>query len=89
MADFVENTKCTVRQWWLGQKVNLECRVATQTEVATARVRALEEKDCPTQPHGNDGDARLLRMMEDINKLAVSLHGEALRIPTFSGVVPP
>ena len=28
-------------------------------------------------------------MMEDIHKLAVSPHGEALRIPTFSGVVPP
>ena len=79
----------TALQWWLGQKVDLECRVATQTEVATTRVRVLEEEDGPPQPHANDGDARLLRMMEDIHKLAVSPHGEALRIPTFSGVVPP
>ena len=28
-------------------------------------------------------------MMEDIHKLAVSPHGDALRISTFSGVVPP
>ena len=76
----------TALQWWLGQKVNLQCRVATKDEVMAARARVEEEDGHHIPP---EGDARLLRMMEDIHKLAVSPHGEALRIPTFSGMVPP
>ena len=34
-------------------------------------------------------EARFVKMMEDIHKLAVNPHGDALRISTFSGVVPP
>ena len=79
----------TACQWWIGQKVALQCRVATPDEVEAARAKAAEEEDDHHIPHGNEGDARLFRMMEDIHKLAVSPHGEALRIPTFSGVVPP
>ena len=76
----------TALQWWLGQKVNLQCRVATKDEVMAARARVEEEDGHHIPP---EGDARLIRMMEDIHKLAVSPHGEALRIPTFSGTVPP
>ena len=76
----------TALQWWLGQKVNLQCRVATKEEVMAARARVEEEDGHHIPP---EGDARLLRMMEDIHKLAVSPYGEALRIPTFSGTVPP
>ena len=79
----------TALQWWLGQKVTLQCRVATRDEVAAARARAEEEEDGHHIPNGNEGDERLIRMMEDIHKLAASPHGEALRIPTFSGVVLP
>ena len=63
--------------------------MATSEELGAARARAVEEEDGPHAPYGNIGDARLFRMMEDIHKLAVSPHGEALRIPTFSGVIPP
>ena len=61
--------------------------MATRDEVIAARARVEEEEDGHHIPP--EGDARLIRMMEDIHKLAVSPHGEALRIPTFSGMVPP
>ena len=61
----------TALQWWLGQKVTLQCRVATQEEVEAARARAVEE-DSHHMPNGNEGDARLFRMMEDIHRAAVS-----------------
>ena len=82
-------TIMTACQWWIGQKVTLQCRVATPDKIEAARTRAAEEEDDHHIPNGNEGDARLFRMMEDIHKLAVSPHGEALRIPTFSGVVSP
>ena len=68
-----------------------ECRVATHEEVAEAK-RRLEEEDAlhpAPQPEDPTGEAKFIRMMEDIHKLAVSPHGDALRISTFSGVVPP
>ena len=76
--------------WWLGQRVTLQCRVATQTEVIAARAKATEEEEEDGHPsHDEDGgDTRLLQLMNGIHKLATSPHGEALRIPTFSGVVP-
>ena len=61
----------TALQWWLGQKVTLQCRVATQEEVEAARARAVEE-DSHHTPNGNERDARLFRMMEDIHRAAVS-----------------
>ena len=78
-------------EWWVGQKVTTDCRVATHEEVAEAK-RRLEEEDVwhpAPQPEDPSGEAKFIRMMEDIHKLAVSLHGNALRISTFSGVVPP
>ena len=75
-------TIMTACQWWIGQKVALQCRVATPDEIEAARAKAAEEEDDHHIPHGNEGDARLFRMMEDIHKLAVSPHGETLRIPS-------
>ena len=77
--------------WWVGQKVTTECRVATHEEVAEAK-RRLEEEDAwhlAPQPEDPSAEAKFIRMMEDIHKLAVSPHGDALRISTFSGVVLP
>ena len=76
--------------WRLDQRVTLQCRVATQTEVIAARAKATEEEEEDGHPsHDEDeGDTRLLQLMNGIHKLATSPHGEALRIPTFSGVVP-
>ena len=65
--------------------------MATHEEVAEAK-RRLEEEDAwhpAPQPEDPSGEAKFIRMMEDIHKLAVSPHGDALRISTFSGVVPP
>ena len=74
-------------EMWIGQKVQVQCRPATPDEVEHARRRDEEPED-PLDPQGGQ-DAKLLRMMEDIHKLAASPHGEALRIPTFSGSIPP
>ena len=76
--------------WWLGQRVTLQCRVATQTDVIAARAKATEEEEEDGHPsHDEDeGDTRLLQLMNSIHQLATSPHGRALRIPTFSGVVP-
>ena len=84
------NTWSQWLQWWVGQKVKAECRVATHKEVAEAKRKAKEEA-WHYEPHQeeNQGDVRFLRMMADIQKLAVSPHGEALRISTFSGTVSP
>ena len=79
----------TVLQWWLGQKVTLQCRVATQEGVGAARARAVEEEDGHHIPNGNEGDARLFRMMEDIQQASSKSAWKCLRIPTFSGVIPP
>ena len=40
----------TALQWWLGPKVNLQCRVATRDEVIAARARVEEEEDAITFP---------------------------------------
>ena len=75
--------------WWLDQKVTLQCRVATQIEVIAARAKAIEEEeDGHPSLDEDEGDTRLLQLMNGIHKLTTSPHGEALRIPTFSGVVP-
>ena len=73
-------------QHWLGQRVRLMCRAASPEEVENARRRE-EDEERASQP--DTQDAKLIRMMEDIHKLAVSPHGDALRIPTFSGAIPP
>ena len=73
-------------QYWLGQRVRLMCRAASPEEVENARRRE-EDEERASQP--DTQDAKLIRMMEDIHKLAVSPHGDALRIPTFSGTIPP
>ena len=73
-------------QYWLGQKIQLECRAATPEEVDRAR-RQVEEEERTSQP--DHQEAKFLRMMEHIHKLAVNPGGEALRIQTFSGSVPP
>ena len=77
-------------EWWVGQRVTIESRVATHEEVSEAK-RKLEEEEWhhETPVEENTTEARFTRMMEDIHKLAVSPHGDALRISTFSGVVPP
>ena len=62
------------------------CRAASPEEVDNARRRE-EDEERASQP--DTQDAKLIRMMEDIHKLAVSPHGDALRIPTFSGAIPP
>ena len=53
--------------------------MATQEEVGATRARAIEGKDGHYIPDGNEGDARLFRMIEDIHKLAVSPHVESPR----------
>ena len=73
-------------QYWLGQRVQTECRVASADKVEYARRRE-EDEEKVSQPETQE--AKFIRMMEDVHKLAVSLHGDALRIPTFSGAVPP
>ena len=65
--------------------------MATHEEVAEAK-RKLEEEDVwhpGPQPEDPNGEAKFIRIMQDIHKLAVNPHGDALRISTFSGVVPP
>ena len=65
--------------------------MATHEEVAEAKRRLEEEDVCHPAPQPEDPsrEAKFIRMMEDIHKLAVSPHGDALRISTLSGVVPP
>ena len=74
-------------QYWLGQKVHTVCRLATTEEVEHAR--HWEEEESVGGPIPDSQDARILRMMEDIHRLAASPGGEALRIQTFSGSIPP
>ena len=73
-------------EYWLGQRVQLICRASSPDEVENARRRE-EEEERASQP--DTQDAKIIRMMEDIHKLAVSPHGDALRILTFSGAIPP
>ena len=73
-------------QYWLGQKVHLVCRQTTSEEVEWAK-RHEEEAERESIP--DNQDARIIRMMEDIHRLAVNPGGEALRIQTFSGSIPP
>ena len=77
-------------EWWVGQKVTIESRVATHEEVSDAK-RRVEDEAWHHEAHTGDAtaEARFARMMEDIHKLAASPHADALRISTFSGVVPP
>ena len=73
-------------QYWLGQKVQLTSRMASAEEVRQVTEPAVEPGRDPSLV---DQDVRFFGMMEDLHKLAVSPHGEALRIPTFSGSTPP
>ena len=80
----------TAVEWWVGQKVVIQSRVATHEEISEAKRRIEDEEwyhDAPAEEA--TAEARFARMMEDIHKLAVSPHGDALRISTFSGTVPP
>ena len=64
--------------------------MATHEEVADAKRKLEEDVWHPgPQPEDPNGEAKFIRIMEDIHKLAVNPHGDALRISTFSGVVPP
>ena len=73
-------------QYWLGQRIQLVCRQAAPEEVGQAR-RNKEEAERESMP--DTQETRLIRMMEDIHRLAVNPGGEALRIQTFSGSIPP
>ena len=73
-------------QYWLGQRIQLVCRQAAPEEVEQAR-RHEEEAERESMP--DTQETRLIRMMEDIHRLAVNPGGEALRIQTFSGSIPP
>ena len=73
-------------QHWLGQKVQLTCRIASMGEILQATEPA-EEPERNLSP--DDQDTKFLKMMEDLHKLTANPHGEALRIPTFSGSTPP
>ena len=77
-------------EWWVGQRVTIEGRVATHEEVSEVKRRLGDEEWHHDTPADDiTAEATFARMMEDIHKLAVSPHGDALRISTFSGVVPP
>ena len=78
----------TALQHWLGQKVDVACRRATPEEVEHAREKDEEVEESMSQPGAETQDAKFMRMMEDIHKLAARLSEEVLRIPTFSGTVP-
>ena len=73
-------------QYWLGQRIHLVYRPATQEDVERAQ-RHEEEAERESIPDNNE--ARFIRMTEDIHKLAVNPGGETPRIQTFSGTVPP
>ena len=70
-----------VVQPWLGQKVQLTCRVSSTEEVQQA---TNPSKGVEGNSSTDDPDTRFLKMMEDLHKLAASPHEESLRIPTFS-----
>ncbi|MCG8622255.1 MAG: hypothetical protein MJE68_09710, partial [Proteobacteria bacterium] len=73
-------------QYWLGKKIQLMCRPATFEEVGLARTH----EDEPERTHRPESqEARIIQMMEDIHRLAINPGGEALRIQTFSGSIPP
>ena len=78
----------TALQQWLGQKVEVTCRRATPEEVEYAREKDEDSEERASQLGVKNQDAKFMRMMEDIHKLATGPSGEALRIPTFSGTVP-
>ena len=73
-------------QFSLGQKVKVECRATSPDEIECAQRRE-ENPEGGAEPDNHE--TRFLRMVEDIHRLAVSPHGDALRIPTFSGSIPP
>ena len=73
-------------QYWLGQRIQQVCRQAAPEEVEQAR-RHEEQAERESMP--DTQETRLIRMMEDIHRLAVNPGGEALRIQTFSGSIPP
>ena len=70
----------------MGQRIQLVCRQAAPEEVGQAR-RHEEEAERESMP--DTQETRLIRMMEDIHRLTVNPGGEALRIQTFSGSIPP
>ena len=60
-------------EWWVGQKVTVQCRIATHEEVAEAK-RKLEEEEVwhpGSQQEDPNGEAKFIRMMEE---LTVSPH---------------
>ena len=76
---------------WVGQTVLTRCREAEGEEVTQARRRL--EGPIPEMgglhPPPENNETRFFRMMEDIHTLARQPNGDALRIPNFSGSIPP
>ena len=51
-------------EWWAGQKVTVECRVATHEEVAEAKRKLEEDVWHPgPQPEDPNGEAKFIRMI--------------------------
>ena len=76
---------------WVGPTVCTRCRDVEGDEVAQTRRRLGEpvpelEGLCPPQ---EDSETRFFRMMEDIHTSARQRNEDALRIPNFSGSIPP
>ena len=68
-------------EWWVGQKVVTESRVAIHEEISEAKRKTEEEEWHHENPNEEmQAEARFVKMMEDIHKLAVNPHGDALRI---------
>ena len=60
----------TALQHWLGQKVEVTCRRVTPEEVEHAMEKDEEGEERVSQPGAETQNAKFMRMMEDIHKLA-------------------
>ena len=65
-------------QFWLGKKVHLTCRPASPEEVEHARKRDEEEE---RGSHHDTQEERIIRMMEDIHRLATNPGGRSTEDP--------
>ena len=72
-------------EWWIGQRVKITCRGATQSEVEAGRTKDELES---IASHPDRGEERFLKMMENFATIASKPAGDALKIPTFSGTIP-
>ena len=76
---------------WVGKTVLTRCRKAECEEVGKVRRRLegpIPEMGGLHPPH-EDNETRFFQMMEDIHTLARQPNGDTLRIPNFSGSIPP